>query len=200
MAGTTVARQITKFRKLFLVGDHVCPWWLAYTFDNPIRQLFQKPEKILYPYLQEGMTAIDIGCGMGFFSIGMARLVGENGLVISVDLQQKMLDVLRKRAKRAGLADRIRLHRCEPDSIGINQKSDFALTFWMVHEVQNAKQFLKEVHLVLKSTGRFLLVEPKLHTSLSRFEEIMTSSLQAGFRIVDTPRIRFSRTALFEKS
>jgi len=182
------------------MGDHVCPWWLAYTFDNPIRQLFHKPEKILNPYLQNGMTAIDIGCGMGFFSIGMARLVGENGLVISVDLQQKMLNVLRKRAKRAGLADRIRVHRCEPDSIGINQKGDFALTFWMAHEVPNVKEFLRQVYLVLKSTGKFLLVEPKLHTPLSRFEEIMSSSLQAGFRTVDTPRILFSRTALFEKS
>jgi ubiquinone/menaquinone biosynthesis C-methylase UbiE len=165
-----------------------------------MRKLFHEPEKILNPYLQDGMTAIDIGCGMGFFSIGMAKLVGENGLVISVDLQQKMLDVLRKRAKGAGVAHRIRLHRCERDSIGIRQKGDFVLAFWMVHEVLNVKAFLGQIYLFLKSTGKFLLVEPKLHVSLSRFEEIIDCCRQAGFRMVDSPRILFSRTALFERS
>ena len=55
---------------------------------------------MLAPYVKEGMIVIDIGCGMAFFSIGMARLVGEQGLVISVDLQQKMLEVLERRAKK----------------------------------------------------------------------------------------------------
>jgi len=191
---------MNRIKKLVLMGDHVCPWWLAYTFDNPFRRVIHKPEKILNPYVQVGMTAIDIGCGMGFFSIGMAKLVGEKGLVISVDLQQKMLDVLRKRAKRAGLAHRIRLHRCEPGNIGVGEKGDFVLTFWMVHEVPNVEEFLGQIYLVLKSTGKFLLAEPKLHVPLSQFERIIDCCGQVGFRMVNRPRILLSRTALFGKS
>lgn len=95
------------------MAKHVCPWWLAYTFDNPLRSIFHKPERIFIPYLNEGMTAIDIGCGMGYFSIGMAKIVGKTGKIISVDLQQKMLDILIKRAKKAGVANRITTFLCD---------------------------------------------------------------------------------------
>jgi ubiquinone/menaquinone biosynthesis C-methylase UbiE len=92
------------------MNEHLCPWWLGYTFDNRLRRLFHNPQKILGTYIQPGATVADIGCGMGFFSIGMARIVGENGKVIAADLQKKMLDILMKRAARAGVANRITPH------------------------------------------------------------------------------------------
>jgi 2-polyprenyl-3-methyl-5-hydroxy-6-metoxy-1,4-benzoquinol methylase len=95
-------------------NGHVCPWWLAYTFDNPLRKLFHKPRIMLAPYVKEGMHVMDVGCGMGFFSIGMAKLVGDNGKVFSVDLQSKMLEITEKRARRAGVDRRIFIHRCAP--------------------------------------------------------------------------------------
>ncbi|MBN1930432.1 MAG: methyltransferase domain-containing protein, partial [Desulfobacterales bacterium] len=108
------------------MAKYVCPWWLAYTFDNPLRGIFHKPEKIFAPYLNEGMTAIDIGCGMGYFSIGMARIVGKTGKLISVDLQQEMLNTLIKRADKMGVAKRITTFLCDENNIGINEKVDFA--------------------------------------------------------------------------
>jgi len=53
------------------MGDHICPWWFAYTFDNPFRRFFHNPEKMLGSYVSRGMTVLDVGCGMGFFSIGL---------------------------------------------------------------------------------------------------------------------------------
>ena len=73
-------------------SPHVCPWWLCYSFDNPLRRLIHNPQRILSPYIKQGMTVLDAGCGMGYFSIGMAKMVGDSGKVIAVDLQQKMLD------------------------------------------------------------------------------------------------------------
>ena len=93
---------------------HVCPWWLAYTFDNPLRRLIHNPRKIFSDYVQEGMTVVDIGCGMGYFSLGLAELVGDEGQVISVDLQQEMLDITLKRATKKGLEHRIILNRAAP--------------------------------------------------------------------------------------
>lgn len=80
---------------------HVCPWWGGYFIDNPLR-LLHNAEKILGPYVKPGMTVMDVGCGMGFFSIAMAQMVGDQGRVIAADLQEKMLDVLRRRAEKAG--------------------------------------------------------------------------------------------------
>ena len=70
----------------------VCPSWLAFVLNNPLRKLLQNPEKILKGLVQEGQTAVDLGCGPGFFTLPLARMVGESGRVIAVDLQSKMLD------------------------------------------------------------------------------------------------------------
>ena len=179
------------------MAGRVCPWWLAYTFDNPLRRLIHKPEKLLAPYVQEGMTAMDVGCGMGFFSIGMARLVGDGGHVISVDIQQKMLDVLKKRAAKAGVLNRIRLHRAEPGTINAGTGADFILCFWMVHEVPDAAAFFRELRLHVNPNGRLLIVEPKKHVSDLHFEETVDLVRKSGFDLAERPEISMSRAAVF---
>ncbi len=182
-----------------LMDKHVCPWWLAYTFDNPVRRLFHKQDTIFTSYLEQGMTAIDIGCGMGYFSIGMAHIVGAGGRVISVDIQQQMLDVVMKRAGKAGVADRIQPHKCREDSLALSARADFVLTFWMVHEVPDIRRLMKEIHTLIKPKGKYLLAEPVIHVGAARFEEISALVLQAGFHVIDRPRIAMSRTCVFEK-
>ena len=180
-------------------NHHVCPWWLAYTFDNPLRRLFHPPQKMLASYIREGMTVMDVGCGMGFFSIGMAKMVGDNGKVFAVDIQPKMLEITKKRAKRAGVGDRIFPHRCGPDKIGIREKLDFILTFWMVHEVRNQKTFFNELCANLATGGRILTAEPKIHVSREKFQKTIETARTTGLQLRERPAIRFSLTALFEK-
>ncbi len=180
--------------------DILCPWWLAYTFDHRLRRLVHNPEKILGPYVHEGMTAMDIGCGMGFFSISMAKLVGDSGSVIAVDLQQKMLTNLEKRAKRAGVIDRIVRYHCEPENIGDHRNVDFTLTFWMVHEVPNPPKFLTQIYAALKPGGQYLLVEPKIHVAAASFEKTVEIARQVGFKTLETPPVAISRAVLFGKA
>jgi ubiquinone/menaquinone biosynthesis C-methylase UbiE len=56
-----------------------------------LRRLLQDPDKIVKPYVKEGMVVLDVGCGMGFFSLTLARLVGKTGKVVCVDLQDRMI-------------------------------------------------------------------------------------------------------------
>lgn len=182
------------------MGNHVCPWWYAYTFDNPLRRLIHKPEKIFQRYVRPGTTVADIGCGMGYFSIAFAKMVGDGGLVISVDLQQKMLEVLKKRARKNGVAHRIRTHLCDADDLGIGEKVDFALAFWMVHETPDEVAFFKQVFSLLKDTGGFVVAEPKMHVSESRFDNSVSHALASGFRIIERPRIHFSHSIAFGKT
>lgn len=74
------------------------------------------------------MTVLDVGCGVGWFSIPMARMAGDRGRVIAVDLQQQMLDMLRRRAAAAGVLGRIGLHKCEQDRLGIDAAADLRLS------------------------------------------------------------------------
>jgi ubiquinone/menaquinone biosynthesis C-methylase UbiE len=178
------------------LGNHVCPWRHAYLFDNPLRRLLHDPKKILGPYLVPGMTVLDIGCGMGFFSIGMARLVGNDGLVISVDVEQEMLDVLRKRAARAGIGDRIQTHRCTPEDLGVTTKVDFILAFWMVHEVPDRMGLFRQLRSLIHANGNFLVVEPKMHVSSESFQETLELAGAAGWRCSGDTPIRLSRSAI----
>jgi len=182
-----------------LTPSHTCPWWLLFTFDNRFRRLVHDPIKILTLHVQSGATVLDIGCGMGYFTLPLAQLVGPKGGVIAVDVQHKMLEGLRRRAERAGLMDRIRILHCAPDRIGLDQRLDFALAFWMVHEVKQPEPFLKEIYDVLKPGGGLLLVEPKIHVSRNVFENTVVLAQNSGYKTVARPMVWGSRSTFFLK-
>ena len=184
------------FDRLFVRDCHVCPWWLCFTFDNLIRKLFHNPENILAPYVHEGDTVLDVGPGMGYFSIPLARMVGDKGKVIAADVQAPMLAALRKRAKKQGLEDRIVPHLCTSNSIGIRDPIDFALAFWMVHEVPDQNNLLLEIKALLKPKGKLLVAEPTIHVTRRMFEETIKRAEEAGFTAMESPKIFMSRTAL----
>ena len=189
---------MSNIKDVLLSGDHVCPWWLAYTFDNPLRRLVHNPEKMLQKFIKEGDTVVDIGCGMGYFSIGMAKMVGAKGRVISVDLQEKMLERVRLRAEQKGLLSRITLHKCSSDKLGVNEQADFALGFWMVHEVRNKESFFDEIVTFLKPGAYFLLVEPKIHVSELYFSKIADIAVKAGLTQCSEEKVGLSRAMLFK--
>jgi SAM-dependent methyltransferase len=180
-------------------GHSVCPAaqgkWLATSW----RRWLQKPEKILGGLIQPGETVADLGCGPGFFTLPMARLVGETGRVIAVDLQAGMLDLLRERAEKAGLTARIVLRQCTETDLQVHETVTFALAFYMVHEVPDVRAFLTQVHDILAPRGRFLLVEPVFHVPASAFEKTVEIAREVGLKPVAKPRIRLSRSVLLER-
>ncbi len=178
-------------------GDHVCPWWMAYTFDNPLRRLIHNPEKMFGDYVTEGMTVVDIGCGMGYFSLGLAKIVGDTGKVISVDLQQKMLDIMQNRASKAGVSLRIEPHLCDTDNIKLNTPVDFALAFWMVHETPDPEKFFNQIVSILKPAGKLVYAEPAFHVTEKHFNEICAAAHKTGLKKTKDLNIAFSRAALF---
>lgn len=180
--------------------QHVCPWWLAYSFDNPVRRLLHPPKRLLAPWVRPGMTVLDLGCGLGHFSLGMARMVGPGGRVIAADLQERALTVVARRARRAGLADRITTRRCGPESCGVAGPVDFALAFWMLHETPSAEEFCRQIASALSPGGRFLVAEPAFHVAETAFDAELAAAARAGLKLIEQPRVRFSRAALFGRS
>ena len=174
----------------------VCPWWLCFTFDNPLRKLLHNPEIILSPYLHESNRAIDIGCGMGYFTVPMAKLVGNSGQITAVDIQSKMLSVLDSRARKHNVSKIIKPYLANPESIGNHEKVDFILAFWMVHEVPNQKVLLSEIHNLLKPNGLFLFVEPIIHVPKKLFLRTLQLAEEQGFTIKEYPKIRLSHSAI----
>jgi ubiquinone/menaquinone biosynthesis C-methylase UbiE len=178
---------------------HICPWWGGYFIDNWFRRILHNPAKIVGPYVNPGMTVMDVGCGMGMFSLAMARIVGAEGRVIAVDLQQKMLDVLRKRAEKAGVADRIRFCKCELNHLGIEEPVDFALAMMMIHEVPDQQRLLREIHGCLKPGGKLLVAEPKIHVPGKAFEKTMVLAAEIGLKVIEEPKVHGCRAVVFIK-
>jgi 2-polyprenyl-3-methyl-5-hydroxy-6-metoxy-1,4-benzoquinol methylase len=181
------------------MAGHVCPWWLGYFLASPLRKLRQDPRKILAPYLEPGMTALDAGCGMGFFSFDMAGMVKPGGRVVCVDLQEKMIRTLLRRASKRGISKLIEARICSAESLGVEDlegRIDFALAFAIVHETPDAASFLEQLHAALKPGGSLLLSEPRGHVSRKKFEETMAIAYRAGFERIASPKVRGGRTEL----
>lgn len=185
------------------MSHRVCPWWLGYMLVSPLRRLWQHPVKTLQPFVGPGMVVLEPGCGMGYFTLDLARMTGPDGRVVAVDLQPKMLDGLRRRARRAGLLDRIDVRLAEPTRLGLNDlvgRVDVALALHVVHELPNAASFFAEVRELLRPDGGLLVVEPRGHVSESDFETALSVALRAGFEIVRRPLFGRDRAAWLRPS
>ena len=181
------------------MSHRVCPWWLGYFLASPLRRLLQDSEEIVKPYVGEGMSVLDVGCGMGFFSLPMAKLAGEKGRVVCIDLQEKMIKGLLGRAKKAGLTDRIDARVCNQSTLRVSDlagKIDFALAFALVHEVPDKERLFGEIYTAMKRTGKLLLAEPKGHVSKSEFERTVSLAQGQRFEVVDNLEIRRSHAVL----
>jgi len=181
----------------------VCPWWVGYLLASPLRRLMHDPAGILAPYVREGMTVLEPGPGMGFFTLELARRVAPSGCVVAVDIQPKMLDRLKQRAAHAGLLARLDIRLAQPDSmglVGVPGTVDFVLAFAMVHEMPSASSFFHQAAQAMKPGAQLLFAEPAGHVKAALFEAELASAAQAGLHVSDRPVIRRCLAAVMTKS
>ncbi|MFH1760187.1 MAG: methyltransferase domain-containing protein [bacterium] len=184
------------------MAGHVCPWWLGYFLASPVRRIFEKPEELLSLYINSGMHILEIGPGMGFFSLPMAEMTGPDGIIYCVDLQDKMLKSLEKRAVKKKLIDRIECRKCSQNSLEINdlkEKIDFILAYAVVHEIPDKTIFFSETYSSLKAGCKLLMADPKFHVSEEEFNKTVLKAEEAGFKAIENPNIWRSRSVVFIK-
>ena len=184
------------------MAEHICPWWIGYLLASPVRRLWQKPETILQPYVKSGMTVLDVGPGMGYFTLPMARMIGEGGRVVCVDVQERILKSLKRRARRAGLEKRIVARAASPETLGITDfagQIDFVLAFAVVHEVPSQENLFREIHQAMKPGALLLISEPTGHVTKDSFDQMMAITKRAGFEVLSTPEIKRGINVLLRK-
>ncbi len=184
------------------MANNVCPVWVGYFLSNPLRKMLQNPESLLSPYVKPGMTVADVGCAMGFFTLPMARMVGADGRVICVDIQDGMLKNLKKRAQKAGIENVMEYRLCDENSFCLAQDAqniDFIMASAVGHEVPDVSRLFQEIFQALKPGGKLLFSEPAGHVSQEMFNSEQAEAEACGFRILSTPEVRRARTVVLEK-
>ncbi len=199
---STLGPELNESARGSRMAQRVCPWWLGYFLASPLRRLLEDPRTIVDPFVREGMTVLEPGPGMGFFTLELARRVGPKGRVIALDVQQKMLDSLKRRASKARLLDRIELRLVPPTSLGIEDlagKVDFTLAYALVHEIPDPGEFFLQVSAASKPTAGVLLVEPAGHVNAVEFERELQLADSTGLRLIDRPRLKRRHAAVLQK-
>jgi len=184
------------------MSQRVCPPWIGYLLASAVRRWIQDPVPIISPYVREGMTILEPGPGMGFFTIPLARLVGASGRVVAVDLQPEMIAVLKRRAAKAGVLDRIDARLSPADTMALDDlagKADFTLAFAVVHEFPDAQRFFAEVVRASKPGASLLLAEPRGHVNDAAFDAELAAARTTQLEITARPVIRRSHAAVLVK-
>ena len=173
-----------------------CPWWLTPVFDNRLRRLIQPPESVLRLVAWPGGRLLDVGCGMGYLTVPAARLVGPEGRVHAVDLQRQSLEALVRRARRAGVEDRVSVHCADATDLRLPAPADAACAMWSLHEVASLDRLAGRLVWLLCSGAPLLVAEPRLHVSDRRFEQIVATFEKEGFSHNHRVKVRLSRAAV----
>ena len=113
-----------------------------------------------------------------------------------------MIAQLRRRARRAGLLDRIEARVVPPTSMDLDKVEgaiDFVFALAVVHEMPGPGPFFNEAASALKSRAALLLAEPAGHVDDQEFARELAAAAQAGLSVASHPSIRSCRTALLRK-
>jgi ubiquinone/menaquinone biosynthesis C-methylase UbiE len=131
---------------------------------SPTRKEWHDPEIVLKNMgIDKGMTLVDLGSGPGFFTIPMAKITGEKGLVYAVDSNPTILDNLLETINQSGINKSIiKIVRSDVKHTGIPKNSaDVAFFAKVLHDIEDEKAFLKEVRRICKPTASVVDVDWK---------------------------------------
>ncbi|HET9409839.1 MAG TPA: class I SAM-dependent methyltransferase [Candidatus Sulfotelmatobacter sp.] len=185
------------------MSHRVCPWWLGYFLISPFRRWRQDPSIIVNGFVREGMTVLEPGPGMGFFTLDLLRAVGPAGRVVAVDIQPKMLARLQRRASKVRLGGRLDARLASSQSMPLEDLRgavDFTLAFAVVHEFPDAPDFFRQVAAASKPGASVMLAEPSGHVKDPEFESELTAASEFGFHLQSHPLIRGYHAAVLVKS
>lgn len=171
--------------------------------ESPDRAAWQKPDLIMDALkIAYGDTVADIGAGSGFFTVRLARRVGPNGVVYAEDIQQPMLESIKRRVNREGLTNVVTRLGTDTDANLPKGMIDAVLVVDVYHEVQTTDdrvRFLRHLADALKAGGRIGIVnykpgnggpgpEPERRLDRSVVEEEVRA---AGLRVLDRTTLPF---------
>jgi SAM-dependent methyltransferase len=132
--------------------------------EPPDREAWQKPDQVMDAlHIADGTVVADLGAGGGWFTVRLARRVGPNGKVYAVDVQQLMLEAIRRRVQRDGYTNVIPVLGAYTDpQLPDDARTDAVLIVDAFHEMEDPILLLRNVARTLKPLGRIGIIDYRL--------------------------------------
>jgi ubiquinone/menaquinone biosynthesis C-methylase UbiE len=159
--------------------------------EDTERDKWQKPEEILNALgIGKGQVVADIGAGSGYLTAQLSERVGETGIVYAVDVQQEMLDYIKKRIQEKDMKNVVPILNTMYDPKLPEGSLDIAILLSVYHEMENPIEFMKSLKSALKPHGKVAIMEfsdespigPPLKIRLPE-SLVMNELKQAGFAL-----------------
>jgi len=164
--------------------------------EDPQRDEWQKPDEVIKLLeLREGQVIADIGAGSGYFTLRLARAIGDKGRVMALDVNEGMVAHLRQRLAQEQLKNVTVMQVPAHDPLLIDQSLDVAFICDTYHHLEDREVYLRKIRKALKPNGRLVLIDfykregipvgPPMSMRLS--EETVRKELQnAGLHVTQT--------------
>lgn len=137
---------------------HGAPWLIRQTRDEE-----ENPRELLDALqLKPGQTVADVGCGNGFYSLQLAKLVGPRGRVFAVDIQPEMIELLKERADEAGISNIEPILSTQADPKLPAGEVDLILLVDVYHEFSYPERMLQAMRASLSPDGQIALAEYRM--------------------------------------
>ena len=169
----------------------------AELLEEPSRNGWQKPAEVVMALkLESGDVVADIGTGSGYFVPYLSKAVGPSGRVLAVDIQPEMLAFVERKVGELGLTNVITVLSQEADTCLDPESVDLALMVDVYHELGSPSSLLSNIRLVLKTDGRFAIVDFKREKEAAEIgpplshrvpqERVISELKRTGFELVET--------------
>lgn len=195
--GATVAKRLMARR-----GSPIpCPASQSWVLDNPLAEANAR-SLLARMNLSPGMKVLDVGCGIGRLSIPIAERVGPDGEVVALDLQQKMLDKLEKRAADRGVTN-IRAFVGGAGEGKLQETGfDLAILVSVLGEIPPGRReaALREIHTALKPGAILSVTEGLPDPDFQTRRTVRGLAEAAGFRMESEHRAWLGFTQNFLKT
>ena len=176
------------------------PQFMANVIDNPIRRKIQPPDETPARHgIEPGMTVLEVGPGNGTYTVATARRVGSSGKVVTIDIEPKMIERVRRRAQAEGMKN---IEAKVADVYDLPFEEGFFDAIYMIAvigEIPEPDKAMREFHRVLSTSGTLAFSELLWDPDYPRTATLIHKAASAGFRMKKKVGNVFYYTLIFEK-
>ncbi len=126
-------------------------WIITLMHDNPLLPIFRNPYKLLKTAgLKPGQKVLEVGCGPGFFTIPVAKIVGKEGIIYAVDVHPLAIKRVQKKIEKEGIENVTPVLANASDTGLPDASIDLAFLFGLRYIAGGLENLILELHRILK--------------------------------------------------